>query len=383
MNVTQATENQASLLLQAFSSFTEASTSLEQAYLGLLEKVEHLSGQLEQSNYYLSTVLQSLPCGVLVINEEKQVTTLNRVAIELFGLTEFKTPLPLSELLVDASFSDRASCLEKAIADLTEIRLGGSGRTLHCLWSRMRNNERVLVVQDVTQVRQLEQQIQVAERTAAKGEMALEVAHEIRNPLGALELFCSLLGEKDLTQEERDQYLANIQIGIRSLNTVLTNMLCFSRDPIPSKELVLVGEVIKSAVDFMQPLMVQRNIEIEVDCRDEEPACLDSEMLRQVLNNLVTNALQALPQGGRLEIGSHSGEGLVTVSIGDNGPGISEMHKELIFDSGFTTSENGNGLGLAIVRRFVEALGGTIKVETREGWGTQFVLTFPVGRGTQ
>jgi len=127
MNVTPATENQASLLLQAFSSFTEASTSLEQAYFGLLEKVEHISGQLEQSNYYLNTVLQSLPCGVLVINEEKQVTTLNRMAVELFELSEFSTPFSLSELLKDASFSDRAPCLGQAGADLTEIKLAGSG----------------------------------------------------------------------------------------------------------------------------------------------------------------------------------------------------------------------------------------------------------------
>jgi two-component system sensor histidine kinase FlrB len=247
----------------------------------------------------------------------------------------------------------------------------------------MRNNERVLVVQDVTEVRRLEREIQVAERTAAKGEMALEVAHEIRNPLGALELFGSLLAEEDLTEQERGQYLTNLQIGIRSLNTVLTNMLCFSRNPVPSKKVVRVGEVVESTLALMQPLMAQRGINLEVECRDEDPAYLDPEILRQILNNLVTNALQALPQGGKLQVGSSSNGISVSVSVRDDGTGIPETQQDLIFDSGFTTNENGHGLGLAIVQRFVEALGGSIKMQSEENWGTQFVLTFPVGKGTQ
>ena len=95
MNGMQRIENQSNLLLEAFSSFTEASSSLERAYWELLEKVERLSGQLEQSNYYLKTVLQSLPCGVLVVNEQRNVTMMNRVAADLFRLAEAELPLPL------------------------------------------------------------------------------------------------------------------------------------------------------------------------------------------------------------------------------------------------------------------------------------------------
>jgi len=383
MNATQTTENQSTLLLEAFSSFTEASTSLERAYLELLEKVKHLSGQLERSNYYLSTVLQSLPCGVLVVNDEKNVTMLNRVAIDLFRVTETETPFPLTELLKDAAFSDRASSLGEAAADLTEITLSSSGRTLQCLWSRMRNNERVLVVQDVTQVRHLERKIQVAERTAARGEMALEVAHEIRNPLAALELFGSLLAEENLTEEERDQYLTNLQIGIRSLNTVLTNMLCFSRNPEPTNKVVKVGEIVESALALMEPLMLQRGIDLEVECRDEQAAYLDPEMLRQIVNNLVTNALQALPEGGELKVRTYSDEDTVSISVRDDGVGIPGSQQDLIFDSGFTTNEHGSGLGLAIVQRFVEAQGGSIQMKSKENWGTRFVLSFPVGKGTR
>jgi signal transduction histidine kinase len=383
MSATQTAETQSNLLLEAFSSFTEASSCLERAYWELLEKVEHLSGQLERSNYYLTTVLQNLPCGVLVVNNEKNVTMLNRVAADLFGLKDFTIPFPLTELLKGAAFSDRASSLGQAACDLTEITLSGSDKTLQCLWSRMRNKERVLVVQDVTEVRRLERKIQDAEKTAAKGEMALEVAHEIRNPLGALELFGSLLSEEDLSEQEREQYLINLQIGIRSLNTVLTNMLCFSRRPEPVTEAVRVGEIVESALDLMRPLMSQRGIDLEVVCKDRELAFLDHEMLRQIINNLVTNALQALPQGGKLTIETGSNQDSVSIMVRDDGAGIPEQQRKLIFDSGFTTHEDGHGLGLAIVQRFVEAQGGSIKIKSEKDWGTEFVLSFPVGKGVQ
>jgi two-component system sensor histidine kinase FlrB len=370
-------------LLEAFTSFTEASSSLERAYWELLEKVERLTGQLEQSNYYLNTLLQSLPCGVVVVNGEKNVTMLNKVAIELFGLTSFEGPFPLPDLLKDASFSERASALGQAGCDLTEITRASAGTTLQCRWSRMRNNERVLVIQDVTELRRLEQQIQLAERTAAQGEMALEVAHEIRNPLGALELFGSLLAEEQLSDEERAQYLNNIQIGIRSLNMVLTNMLCFSRNPVPSREIVHVGEIVENTIDLMRPLMMQREITLKVECNDEDPAYLDPEMFRQILNNLVTNALQALPQGGGLFIQSCSDGSSVFVSVRDDGVGIPDAQQGLIFDSGFTTSENGHGLGLAIVKRFVEVQGGSIEFHSKQDWGTEFVLKFPAGKAAE
>jgi two-component system sensor histidine kinase FlrB len=371
MNVTQS-----NLLLDAFSSFTEASASLERAYWELLDKVEQLSEQLEQSNYYLTSVLQSLPCGVMVVNEQALVTSINQMAEEIFEVRQ-PLPIPLAEILKDASFSDRAADLNQAGGDFTEISVAKSGRVLQCIWSRMRKDERVLVVQDVTRMRRLEEQIQEAEKLAAKGEMALEVAHEIRNPLGALELFSSLLAEESLTPEEREQYQSNIQIGIRSLNTVLTNMLCFSRSPTPSRELIRVGDIVKEAVAFLNPLFEQRSVQVVTKCSDTELVALDAEMLRQILANLLTNALQALPEGGRIELETSLGSESVSVSVRDNGIGIPKGSRQDIFDSGFTTYEEGHGLGLAIVRRFVAAHGGTIDVESEEGQGTEFTLTFP------
>lgn len=372
-------ESHSDLLVQAFGSFNDASSSLEKAYLDLQARVGHLSKQLEKSNYYLNSVLQNLPCGVIVIDQNKQVTSLNCMARKLFSVGADEVPMPLETLLSEASFSERAALFNESMADTTEIeRNHGTRQILQCSWSRMRNGERILVVQDVTQMRDLEEQMQASERLAAKGELALEVAHEIRNPLGALELFASLVAEEDLTGEERRRYLTNMQIGIRSLNAVLTNMLCFARKSTPEKGRVVVGDIVEEAVSFMKPLLDQRGIELRLQRSDSVELELDPDMFRQVLTNLTTNAVRALPEGGLLDVRVHRNDGLCLVSVGDNGNGIPNEYRQSIFQSGFTTSRDGNGLGLAIVQRFVEAHGGSVVVESEQGRGTVVTLSFPV-----
>src|SRR5690606_18647659 len=316
-------------LVEAFSTFTRASTALESAYWELQERVEYLTDELEQSNYYLSSVLQSLPCGVLVINQEHQVTMLNQVARSLFNLGGVDLPVHLARVFTSASFSDRAREVQESILDATEVRLQSGDeaeeRVLLCSWSRMRGGERVLVVQDVTRMRRLEDQMKRTERIAAMGEMALELAHEIRNPLGALELFASLLNADDLSREDRARYLSNIQIGVRSLNTVLTNMLTFSRSSSDDRQVVSPQEIIVEIVEFMDPLLKQRGIKASCTAEGGCYIEVDREMFRQVLTNLVTNALKALPEGGSLNLHTFRGEESVHLRIREIGRAHSEL----------------------------------------------------------
>lgn len=366
------------LLLNAFNSFNEISAALQSAYGELQSRVERLSDELEQSNYYLASVLQSLPCGVLVVNEDGQVTTFNEAVKTLFETPELKAPFPVAELLGRASFSERAEWLVEGGRRETEIVLEAeSERVLHCSWSAMRDGERVLVIQDLTRVRQLENQMRRAERIAAMGEMAMEVAHEIRNPLGALELFASLLGEDDLTAEERRRYVGNMQVGIRSLNTVLTNMLCFRKNSQARRESVRMDELLGSVARLMEPLLHQRGVVVEEDYQDRTAVPADGEMVRQIFTNLVTNAMQVLSEGGHIRLRTRAAEDVLCVEVEDTGPGIPDEFLQTIFDAGFSKREGGNGLGLAIVHRFMNALGGTIRVFSREGVGTRFVLSFP------
>lgn len=378
MSTAGTATNQAELLLNAFHSFNEVSGALQTAYRDLQDRARSLSEQLEKRNYFLTTVLQSLPCGVLVVNRAGEVTTVNRAARELFAIPDLETPFDFVSILEDADFSDRADMLMEEGGSSTEIALKGEQeRTLHCSWAGLRDGERVLVVQDLSPVRRLEKKMREAERLAAMGEMALEVAHEIRNPLGALELFASLLGEDDLSSEERARYVTNVQIGIRSLNTVLNNMLCIRRTPEPRLVQMRLGESLAATAEFMRPLLEQRGIALKIDISDESSLLLDAQMIQQVVTNLLTNAVQALPEGGSVSVRTTEEKDRVVAEIADTGTGIPQKYQRLIFDSGFSMSKGGSGLGLAIVRRLVDQLGGIIDVESEEGRGTRFFLEFP------
>ncbi len=378
MSTAGTASDQAELLLNAFHSFNEVSSALQSAYQDLQNRVRNLSEQLEQRNYFLTTVLQSLPCGVIVVDRSARVTTLNEAARELFEISELETPFELASMLENATFSDRADMLMREGGSSTEITLSGrEERTLHCSWAPLRDGERVLVVQDLSTVRRLEKRMREAERLAAMGEMALEVAHEIRNPLGALELFASLLGEDELSKEDRARYLSNVQIGIRSLNTVLNNMLCIRRSPEPSLVRTRLGESVAATAEFMRPLLEQCGIPLTVETLDRSELLLDLQMIQQVLTNLLTNAVQALPEGGSVSVRTTETEEHVIAEIADTGVGIPQKYQRLIFDSGFSMSQGGSGLGLAIVRRLVDQLGGSIDVESTEGQGTRFYLKFP------
>ena len=257
---------EAQLLLQAaFSSFTQASGVLEQSYSELLEKVHLLSGELEQTNYYLSSVLDSLPCGVVVLGSDGCVTAANPTARRLLSLSAALTPCHLEALLTASRHENELRSFFLSEVEPRALSLDrdqGESSMLTCAWSAMRNRERVVVIQDVTEVKQLQDQMRGSERLAAMGEMAVELAHEIRNPLSSMELFASLLREEDTSAQERGGYLDNLQIGIRSLNTILSNMLCFSRNPTPQRETLIVSDLLSEVFSFLGPLLEHRKIEI-------------------------------------------------------------------------------------------------------------------------
>ena len=262
-----------------------------------------------------------------------------------------------------------------------EISISGDreGKILNCSWAKIRDGENVLVIQDVTQLRSLQRRMQKSERLTAMGEMALELAHEIRNPLAGLELFTSLLQEDGLSVEEHDRYLSNVQVGIRSLNAVVSNMLCFSRQLEPLREPVEMAQLMEEVASWMAPLLEQGHIRLSQEYEDRRTVWVDREMLRQVFTNLLLNAMQALPQGGQIKLQTLPQQGRVAAVVSDDGLGIPKQFHEAIFDPYFSASAKGQGLGLAIVKRIVDTHAGEIRLKSQSSRGTQFTLLFMAG----
>jgi two-component system, sensor histidine kinase FlrB len=242
------------------------------------------------------------------------------------------------------------------------------------------------ILRDITEVKSLEEQGKRVERLSAMGEMAVELAHEIRNPLGSIELFASLLEKKLANGSDEARWAENIRVGSRSLNNIVSNMLHFANPHAPSFAEVNLHEVIDEILRFTDPLTRQREILVELQLAAEDPMlCADRELLKQMMLNLIMNSMQAMPARGKLAVSTRGTDQLpggapcraIELEVRDTGLGIPSENLDRIFDPFFTTNRNGTGLGLSVVHQIVDRHSGFIDVESEVNVGTAFTIVFP------
>jgi PAS domain S-box-containing protein len=407
---------EARLLLDAFEIFTQASSSLELAFEQLKARAQRLSEELaaknrelkqslrekEEVRNYLRTILECLPCGVLVLDEEGRLNLCNPVAAQLLGLPRSRTHKPRARAwtLPDSPLREYFASSLCAEGDLreTEILCGSNGhsRVVAASGTPLRDSSgrrigTLHILRDITDLKAMEEQSKLRERLAAMGEMAVELAHEIRNPLGSIELFASLL-EKELGDvSDSRRWAENIRIGSRSLNNIVSNMLHFANPLSPDFAPVNVHEVILEALGFTDLIMNQRGVIVQRELSAADPMIsADRELLKQLILNLILNAMQAMPSHGSLVIrtgnveqmpGATSTRGF-RLTIRDTGIGIPPENLGRIFDPFFTTNKSGTGLGLSVVHQIVERHSGYIQVSSKVNEGTTFTLVFPgIGPG--
>lgn len=223
--------------------------------------------------------------------------------------------------------------------------------------------------------RELEIQALRQSRLAAMGEMAATLAHEVRNPLGGMELFTRLLID-ELAEEPRSRRLAEqIARGIQDLNHLVGNILEYGRMPEPRLALTSVGGVIEEAFSVVGPSL-QAGIRVEIPDARELHWWLDRALVTQVLLNLLRNAGEAMGDRGVLRVGVEADHRLLRIVVEDTGPGIEPERAATIFDPFFTTKERGTGLGLAVARAAVLAHGGDLTLEP-SAQGARFVVSLP------
>jgi two-component system sensor histidine kinase FlrB len=221
------------------------------------------------------------------------------------------------------------------------------------------------------------------------GEMAAGIAHEIRNPLGSIELFASLL-KKDLAGEpEKEKLVQHIRAGVQNMDRIISTLLLFAKSSKPSRQQCDINLLLAQLLDGLDDIRVPDNIKVVRDFGEEEMlANGDRELLRQVFPNLIRNAIQAMPDGGELRlqtckapvagVGNEKGaraRNFITVTITDTGEGICAEDLGKIFNPFFTTKDKGTGLGLAISHNIIKAHQGTIEAVSQEG--TTFTVKIP------
>ncbi len=240
-------------------------------------------------------------------------------------------------------------------------------------------------VRDITERKRMEEQMRRAEKLASMGELAAAIAHEIRNPLGAI---CNSVGILDnhlkLTGQDRD--LLEMIVGqSERLDRIISNFLTFAHPREPSFFLQDIREVIKNTIFLLeQDSRFTKQVEIKEIYESVLPKVyIDTDLIHQVLWNLFVNSLDAMPDGGQIKIMVRKAtlflRDAVEVVISDTGTGIPSNELGRIFEPFYTTKSEGTGLGLSMTQRIIDDHGGTIDIKSKEGKGTTFYIKLPVG----
>jgi len=372
-------------LNEAFHSFTQASRSLETYYAKLSEKVQRLTHELEEKNAqlndavsrlseskdFLQAVLQSIREAVIVLDQDDRITMTNRAADELFCLGPGKAVGQRVDGLY-ASFrqGEGGTILSVKGKNYDVIR---SQSTVCDSGGAVRGH--VILIKDITLLKESERRQERNARLIAMGEMAAKIVHEIRSPLCSIELFSTMLAS-DLEGTSHFEMAKGISTGIQSLNNILTNMLLFAKNQKPALRDVKLANVIDESINILSPLADIREVGVSKSLTGEEISG-DSELLKQVFMNVFMNAIQAMPGGGRLEVLMEAKDEFLSVSVIDEGEGISPENIEKIFDPFFSTKDKGTGLGLTIAYKIMQCHGGFIKAFVNDSRGSAFRLYFP------
>jgi two-component system sensor histidine kinase HydH len=346
---------------------------------------------LKQTQDYTRQVVASMANGLLSVDLDGKIISYNLLALELLGMQEyeikdmdingfpdFKETGIFKKLEDCVSVLDREINYHKKSAETVPLALSitpimGEGDS--CQGA-------VIILRDLREIKQLEEKVRRSEKLAAIGELAASVAHEIRNPLSSIKGFAQYLRHALKDKPREKEYAETMVSEVDRINTVVTDLLTFAR-PMES-ELVPtdVTELIEHTVRLIQADAQTRNINVQIRISDLSKIPLDANQMTQAILNLLLNALQAVRNGGRIEVGAelNTSDSLLKIWVEDDGSGISADQKKKIFDPFFTTREKGTGLGLAIVHKIVENHRGEINLESPpvgKKQGTRIALSIP------
>ena len=387
-------------LAEAFKAFMATADRMEASYGQLQAEVARLRRELEERNAALTVsltenkniraalkrILDALPCGVIVIDANDGIVLVNPEAGRLLGTSDNSASLlkqfpahiqPLlkaaiarddeHEIALDAEKTSRWLSIRRTALHVEPSQDNGRGA-----------DQFVLILRDVTARKEAEQQRETSRKMLALGEMAAVLAHEIRNPLGSMELWTSVLDKQSTIGDDGKYCVEHLQAGIRSLSATVNNVLQFHGHGSAGLVRLKLKTVLQNGIAFIRPLAEQAGVKLVVSLEiDNEEIEGDPNGLQQVILNLAINAFRHTPAGGSLNISARLRDKLVIVDFADTGEGIAEQDLKNIFNAGFSGSDQRPGLGLTICQRIMEQHRSTIRVHSRACQGTRFSLEFP------
>jgi signal transduction histidine kinase len=245
---------------------------------------------------------------------------------------------------------------------------------------RLEESYRTLSAQ-ADQIIEIEEQLRRADRLSTLGELSAGMAHEIRNPLGSIRGTAEILKDGVAPDDPRHEFAEILVKEVDRLNRVLEDFLRFARQAPMERGSFDLNAVVREVLDLTRRQSERSNVEVAVALDELPQLAGDGGQLRQALLNLVLNALQAMPQGGRLTVTTRLLPDRAEATVADSGPGIPAGEEERIFKTFVTSRPDGTGLGLPISQRIVASHGGQITVQSNPGQGAAFTIAIPLPKG--
>jgi two-component system sensor histidine kinase HydH len=359
--------------------------SLLFTFIFIRQRYDLLQTQYQDVETYSSNILHNVSDSIIVFDYNHGIKIFNSAAEKLFHLTE-KTVLgwPVSKVFDTADLDKIMKT--KATMHQIECKIGGEIKYLLISKTNLSDsnnlNNTIMVLRDLTEQKNMEIQIQRKHRLSAMGELASGVAHEIRNPLNTIGTIVQQINkdfEPSRNRQEYHQLVGLVYQEVKRIDKTIGDFLRFARPEPIKPELFNFKQFLNEITKQYQHLLETHQIKLKIKTEWEGSVYWDRQQIKQVLMNLMQNAIDAIKQDGRVELSTVlTSKDKLQIIFSDNGPGMREEIRSQIFNLYFTTKAKGTGIGLSMVQRIVYAHGGTINVDSNPGDGTRFILHLPL-----
>ncbi len=397
-------EEQLTALVKLFEEFNQASSAISESYRALENRLAELSDRLESQEHvlgrtqgFLSSILAHIPVGVIVLDLDGRINLVNEEAQRLTGVRAMDAvgqpygdvfpgdinvaDSALFTLVNGPEIDPRERTYKSAAGETNPVRF-----TTNWIYDERGKRIGVLeMLEDLTTVKDLHEQMRRRSDLATLGEMSAQIAHELRNPLAGVQGFAQFLLEDIEDDHSARKTVEKIVGGVRDIERIASRLLEYTRPLAPAFSQVDMIELLRAEADLIMSEIASENRKIKVELvvpKERVSVDCDSSLIKQTVLNLLKNSCAAIQYEGTVKLGLRWNllRNRVDIFVEDDGSGILPDNIDKIFNPFFTTRTKGTGLGLAMVKKIVDAHDGVISVQSEPQKGAKFDLELPIRR---
>jgi len=352
------------------------------------QNLKTVSNEFTKFKTFTSTVLENMGEAVIVVDHEMKITLFNKSSHQLFLINESNVlNKNIAELSFDISNSLNEYCKkneDKCDDVLIETTINNELRFLNLNFTRNKDDDKnenyIIVINDLTETKQLEGETKRREKLSAMGELASGVAHEIRNPINAIGMIAQRLDKEFKVENDSDEYhsiTSLLRNEVTRINKIITQFLGYAKPLDIQLKKINAKEFFEDIYRLFSEQAKLKGAQLIKLSNQSLEMIIDPELIKQAMMNLVQNAIDAVDEGGKVDIKYYRKNDNLIIEVSDDGKGIPAKLKNKIFDLYYTTKTEGTGLGLSIVQKIIAEHNGTIEVLSEVNKYTKFKITIP------